>query len=191
MSLCTKQEMENPSQASSQEKEICKGESTVWNSGRRGVGLQGKENIFKLKTSLIQMSPEQHSPFTLDVHKEDGPQGGKEKMKEDALRTTLNYKNTDRLMKIMFLPTYTNSLYCLKSLCIYDFMVNIREAKTSILESSSKKMDDWGLNSFPALHPASGVNGHTAVILQCCSQPRAAASPGSWLRMWTFRSHAD
>lgn len=89
--------MENLSQASSQEKEICKGESTVWKSGRRGVGLQGKENIFKLKTSLIQMSPEQHFPFTLDVHKEDGPQGGKEKMKEDAVRTTLNYKITDRL----------------------------------------------------------------------------------------------
>lgn len=81
-------------------------------------------------------------------------------------------------MKIMFLPTYTNSLYCLKSLYIYDFMANIREAQTSILESSSKKIDDWGLNSFPALHPISGVNGLIAVILQCCSHPRAA-SPGS------------
>lgn len=69
-------------------------------------------------------------------------------------------------MKIMFLPTYTNSPYCLKILYVYDFMANIREAQTSILERSSKKMDDWGLNSFPALHPASGVNGHIAVILQ-------------------------
>lgn len=75
-----RQEMENLSQASSQEKEICKGESTVWRSGRRGVGLQGKENIFKLKTSLDPNElSEQHFPFTLDVHKEDGPQGGKEK----------------------------------------------------------------------------------------------------------------
>lgn len=66
-----------------------------WEEGCRG--LQGKENIFKLKTSLIQKSPDQHFPFTVDVHKEDGPQGRKEKMKEDALRATLNYKNTDRL----------------------------------------------------------------------------------------------
>lgn len=63
-----------------------------WEEGCRG--LQGKENIFKLKTSLIQKSPDQHFPFTLDVHK-DGPQGGTEKMKEDALRDTLNYKNID------------------------------------------------------------------------------------------------
>lgn len=62
---CTKYGDGKPESGLLTGKRFAKLESTVWRKWRRGVGLQGKENIFKLKTSLIQMRPQQHFPFTL------------------------------------------------------------------------------------------------------------------------------